>query len=106
MKTVTLSTLQAYKRAGETFSCLTAYDASFAHAASAAGIDVLDREPPEPDHPVLKRNDVIVTPHNGAASVSSSIAMARMSAENILDCFDGQLKDEMVFNLSALGSKQ
>lgn len=41
MKTVTLSTLQAYKRAGETFSCLTAYDASFAHAASAAGIDVL-----------------------------------------------------------------
>lgn len=41
MKTVTLSTLQAYKRAGETFSCLTAYDASFAHAASEAGIDVL-----------------------------------------------------------------
>lgn len=41
MKTVTLSTLQAYKQASETFSCLTAYDASFAHAASQAGIDVL-----------------------------------------------------------------
>ncbi|HSH46984.1 MAG TPA: 3-methyl-2-oxobutanoate hydroxymethyltransferase [Halomonas sp.] len=41
MKTVTLSTLRAYKRAGETFSCLTAYDASFARAASEAGIDVL-----------------------------------------------------------------
>ncbi len=41
MKTVTLSTLQAYKQAGETFSCLTAYDASFAHVASQAGIDVL-----------------------------------------------------------------
>jgi 3-methyl-2-oxobutanoate hydroxymethyltransferase len=41
MKTVTLSTLQAYKQTGETFSCLTAYDASFAHAASQAGIDVL-----------------------------------------------------------------
>ncbi|MBT2772016.1 3-methyl-2-oxobutanoate hydroxymethyltransferase [Halomonas sp. ISL-60] len=41
MKTVTLSTLRAYKQAGETFSCLTAYDASFAHAASQAGIDVL-----------------------------------------------------------------
>lgn len=41
MKTVTLSTLQAYKQAGETFSCLTAYDASFAHAAGQAGIDVL-----------------------------------------------------------------
>lgn len=41
MKTVTLSTLQAHKQAGETFSCLTAYDASFAHAASQADIDVL-----------------------------------------------------------------
>lgn len=41
MKTVTLSTLQAHKRAGETFSCLTAYDASFAHAAAEAGIEVL-----------------------------------------------------------------
>ncbi|MGS2742408.1 3-methyl-2-oxobutanoate hydroxymethyltransferase [Halomonas sp. LS-001] len=41
MKTVTLSTLQAFKNAGETFSCLTAYDATFAHAASQAGIEVL-----------------------------------------------------------------
>lgn len=41
MKTVTLSTLQAFKNAGETFSCLTAYDATFAHTASQAGIDVL-----------------------------------------------------------------
>nr|WP_298250620.1 3-methyl-2-oxobutanoate hydroxymethyltransferase [uncultured Halomonas sp.] len=41
MKPITLSTLQAYKRAGDAFSCLTAYDASFARAASDAGIDVL-----------------------------------------------------------------
>lgn len=41
MKTVTLSTLQALKKAGEPFSCLTAYDASFARAAGDAGIEVL-----------------------------------------------------------------
>jgi 3-methyl-2-oxobutanoate hydroxymethyltransferase len=41
MKTVTLSTLKNLKRAGEPFSCLTAYDASFAHAAGEAGIEVL-----------------------------------------------------------------
>ncbi|MCK2185548.1 3-methyl-2-oxobutanoate hydroxymethyltransferase [Halomonas getboli] len=41
MKTVTLSTLQALKRAGEPFSCLTAYDATFARTASEAGIEVL-----------------------------------------------------------------
>jgi len=68
-----------------------------------AGIDVMGVEPPVPDHPLLQRDDVIVTPHNGAASFSSSEAMARMAAENILDCFDGQLKDEMIFNLEKLG---
>ncbi|GAB3341392.1 MULTISPECIES: 3-methyl-2-oxobutanoate hydroxymethyltransferase [Chromohalobacter] len=41
MKTVTLSHLNAFKRASEPFSCLTAYDASFAQHAGAAGIDVL-----------------------------------------------------------------
>lgn len=41
MNPITLSTLQAYKRAGDTFSSLTAYDASFARAASDAGIEVL-----------------------------------------------------------------
>ncbi len=41
MTTVTLSTLRAFKRAGEPFSCLTAYDASFARAADEAGIEVL-----------------------------------------------------------------
>lgn len=41
MKPVTLSTLKSLKRAGEPFSCLTAYDASFARAAGEAGIEVL-----------------------------------------------------------------
>ena len=41
MKTVTLSRLNAFKHAQEPFSCLTAYDASFAQHADAAGIDVL-----------------------------------------------------------------
>ncbi|WP_163559917.1 3-methyl-2-oxobutanoate hydroxymethyltransferase [Halomonas sp. NO4] len=41
MKTVTLSTLKARKQASEPFSCLTAYDATFAHAAGEAGIEVL-----------------------------------------------------------------
>ena len=33
MKNVTLSTLRRLKADGETFSCLTAYDATFAHLA-------------------------------------------------------------------------
>ena len=70
----------------------------------AAGIDVLSIEPPDPNHPIFKRDDVLVTPHNGAASVSSAIAMSRMTAENILDCFDGKLRDDCTFNLELLNA--
>lgn len=38
---VTLSTLNKLKSNGEKFTCLTAYDATFAHMASTAGVDVL-----------------------------------------------------------------
>lgn len=38
---VTINTLREYKQKGEAFSALTSYDATFAHMASEAGIDVL-----------------------------------------------------------------
>lgn len=38
---ITLSTLNKYKANGETFSCLTCYDASFAHAMQQAEIDTI-----------------------------------------------------------------
>lgn len=38
---ITLSTLAKYKKAGEKFSCLTCYDASFAHLMQMAKIDTI-----------------------------------------------------------------
>src|SRR5690606_21735954 len=38
---VTLRTLQQYRQDGKKFSVLTAYDATFAHRISSAGIDVI-----------------------------------------------------------------
>lgn len=38
---ITLATLQKYKAAGEKFSCLTCYDASFATMMQQAGIEVI-----------------------------------------------------------------
>ena len=41
MSKVTVATLKKMKQAGEKFTCLTAYDASFAQLLEAAGVDVL-----------------------------------------------------------------
>jgi 3-methyl-2-oxobutanoate hydroxymethyltransferase len=41
MKPVTIRTLRECKQAGRRFACVTAYDASFARAANAAGIETL-----------------------------------------------------------------
>jgi 3-methyl-2-oxobutanoate hydroxymethyltransferase len=41
MKAVTIRTLQEMKREGRRFCCLTAYDASFARVAAAAGIETI-----------------------------------------------------------------
>lgn len=41
MSRITLHTLSSLKQAGEKFAVLTAYDASFAHLASTAGVDVI-----------------------------------------------------------------
>lgn len=41
MKPVSLSTLREMKSKGEKFTCLTAYDATFAHAMSMAGVETI-----------------------------------------------------------------
>jgi D-3-phosphoglycerate dehydrogenase len=54
------------------------------HVAGAA-LDVLEKEPPPPDHPLLKLEQVICTPHLGAqtgeAQVNVAIAIAQQVAE-------------------------
>ena len=68
----------------------------------AAGVDVFDPEPPAADHLLFKRDDVVLTPHTAAASRGSMLEMARMTMQNILDCFDGRLRDDCTFNLRGL----
>lgn len=67
-----------------------------------AALDVMDTEPPAPDHPLILRSDVVMTPHNGAGAMSAAIAMAEMSAQNVIDQFNGVLRDDCTFNLEAL----
>ena len=68
----------------------------------AAGIDVFEVEPAPADHPLFGRDDVVVTPHSAGTSEDALRRTAEMAAQNILDCFDGTLKRENVFNPQVL----
>jgi D-3-phosphoglycerate dehydrogenase len=57
---------------------------------AAAGLDVLSAEPPPPDHPLLRRDDVIVTPHMGAHTAEAATAMGRIALEELLAVLAGR----------------
>lgn len=52
------------------------------HLAGAA-LDVLEQEPPAPNHPLLHREDVLVTPHVGYHSEESQYELKVYAARNI-----------------------
>jgi D-3-phosphoglycerate dehydrogenase len=56
----------------------------------AVALDVLAEEPPSPDHPLLHRDDVIVTPHMGAHTVEAVTAMGRIAAAELIAVLSGR----------------
>jgi glyoxylate reductase len=49
-----------------------------------AAVDVTDPEPLPRDHPVLRLDNVVITPHLGSATEETRRRMAEVSAENLL----------------------
>lgn len=51
---------------------------------SGAALDVLATEPPQPEHPLLGRRNVIVTPHVGYLSERTLVEYPRVQAQNAI----------------------
>ena len=75
-------------------------DALEENRIGGAGLDVFEVEPanPQPDHPLLAFDNVVVSPHCAGVTIESSMRMAQYSVRNVLDCFDGRLDPEVVVN--------
>ncbi len=70
-------------------------EAALVHALTkgwiaAAGLDVFEQEPIPPDNPLLKLNNVVLTPHIAAYSDEFSDNFWRLSVETVIDLSKGR----------------
>ena len=57
---------------------------------AGAGLDVFDKEPPPPDHPLLQFDNVLVSPHTAGVTHEARQNMGKIAAEQVLDALDGK----------------
>jgi D-3-phosphoglycerate dehydrogenase len=69
---------------------------------SGAGLDVLEKEPPDSENPLLKMENVILSPHVGFYSVESISELKRRTDENVADALTGKWPKSVV-NREVLG---
>ena len=67
-----------------------------------AGLDVLDKEPPDPTNKLFGLENVIFSPHMAGVTKEASDRMAISAIENILSVFDGRPNAANVVNKEVL----
>ena len=50
---------------------------------AGAGLDVLNQEPPDPNHPLVNHEKVVVTPHTAGITRQSFDALGQAVADNV-----------------------
>jgi D-3-phosphoglycerate dehydrogenase / 2-oxoglutarate reductase len=78
------------------------YDALVNHRITAAALDVLEQEPPDPNDPLLQLDNVIVNPHASSGSIEAATQLRHDTAQNVVDMLSGKLPRSIV-NRKALG---
>lgn len=72
------------------------YEALTSGQIAGAALDVLAKEPPDPNDPLLRLENVIFTPHTSSWSAESSIQLRRSTARNVIDVFQGRTPRSVV----------
>jgi D-3-phosphoglycerate dehydrogenase len=78
------------------------YDALTSGKLRGAGLDVLDKEPPDPSNKLFGLENVIFSPHMAGVTKEASDRMAVTAVENILSVFDGRPNGAHVVNKEVL----
>ncbi len=60
------------------------YDAIVSGKVRAAGLDVYEKEPPDPNNPLLKLENVVTTPHIAASTKEAQLNVGMIIAEDIV----------------------
>ena len=63
---------------------------------SGAGLDVLEKEPPDSQSPLLKMENVVLSPHVGFYSVESISELKRRTAKNVSEVLTGRRPGSVV----------
>lgn len=71
-------------------------EALAARRIAGAGLDVWAKEPPEPDHPLLRFDNVLVSPHTAGVTHESRREMGRYAAEQMLAVLDGKRPPRLI----------
>lgn len=72
---------------------------------AGAALDVFEPEPPSLDNPLLKLNNIVVSPHCGAFTEECAERMARACAQAVLGAFGGNFDPQLVVNKETLVNK-
>ncbi|MGE0117457.1 MAG: hydroxyacid dehydrogenase [Dongiaceae bacterium] len=68
----------------------------------AAGLDVFVDEPPSSDNPLLKLDNLLLSPHSAGLTAECAMRMGEVSARNALVGLNGTLDPELVVNKHVL----